>query len=232
MTIESSETMNNGPVNPTGIAFFDLDRTILSINSATAWIRRERRMGHISVWQAFKAAIWILFYYLGLVQKDHALRDAVKALCEVPEDGIANRTHDFWFEEVQKTIRPGARAAIDAHRKEGHAVVMLTSSSNYMSALVLKALPLDDSLCNHLEVENGRFTGRLREPICFGEGKVIHAQQYANKCGIPLSDCWFYTDSYSDLPVLERVGTPIAVDPDPRLARIARKLGWQIADWD
>lgn len=214
------------------IAFFDLDRTLLSINSATSWIRRELRLGHISRWKALKGGLWILLYHFGFVRMDRALRDAVTSLRGIEEAPVVTRTHDFWREEVLQTIRPGARRAIEAHRSRGDHLVLLTSSSHYMSALVIEELDLDDALCNTLEVAEGRFKGTLREPICFGEGKVAHARRMAERLGASLEDCSFYTDSFSDLPVLEVVGAPRIVHPDPRLARKARRQGWPIIDWD
>jgi HAD superfamily hydrolase (TIGR01490 family) len=214
------------------IAFFDLDRTLISVNSATTWIRRELRLGNISRWQAIRGAIWILFYHLGFVRMDRAIRDAVSFLHGKSENEVARRTREFWVEEVVQTIRPGARLAIEDHRSRGDMVVILTSSSSYLCASVMEELPLEEALCNHLEVEDGLFTGTLREPICFGEGKVSHARRLADREGIELEDCSFYTDSYSDLPVLEVVGHPVVVHPDPRLARLARRRGWQIVDWN
>jgi len=214
------------------IAFFDLDRTLISVNSATSWIRRELRLGNISYWQAFRGALWILFYHLGFVRMDRAIRDAVGFLRGKSESEVAGRTREFWAEEVVQTIRPGARKAIDDHRNRGDLVVILTSSSSYLCASVMEELPLQEALCNHLEVEDGRFTGTLRQPICFGTGKLSHAQALADREGIDLEDCSFYTDSYSDLPVLEVVGHPLIVHPDPRLARLARRRGWQILDWN
>jgi phosphoserine phosphatase len=67
--------------------------------------------------------------------------------------------------------------------------------------------------------------------LCFGKGKVEHARVVADKLGISLADCSFYTDSASDLPMLEAVGRPVVVDPDPRLRRIAARRGWPIQSW-
>jgi HAD superfamily hydrolase (TIGR01490 family) len=163
---------------------------------------------------------------------DKAIRDAVGSLRGASVDEVTQRTRDFWLEEVVETIRPGARRAIDRHRERGDLVVILTSSSSYLCASVMTELPLEIALCNRLQEVDGYFTGALEEPICFGEGKVSHARRLVEQEGIELSNCSFYTDSYSDLPVMELVGCPVAVHPDPRLARLARRRGWQIVDWD
>ena len=82
------------------------------------------------------------------------------------------------------------------------------------------------------EVRDGRFTGRAAGPLCFGEGKLTHARQLSDALGERLEDAWFYTDSSSDLAVMDLVGHPVAVHPDPRLRRLAKKRGWPVADWD
>jgi phosphoserine phosphatase len=71
----------------------------------------------------------------------------------------------------------------------------------------------------------------MLEPLCFGAGKVVAAEAWAARHGVDLADTTFYTDSYTDLPMLERVGRPVAVNPDPRLARTARRRGWPILRW-
>ena len=109
---------------------------------------------------------------------------------------------------------------------------MLTSTSDYLSCEFARDLGFDEVLSNRFEVdEEGRFTGRPLEPLCYGEGKLAHARLCADKRGVSLSDCAFYTDSLADVSVLEVVGRPVVVDPDPRLRRRARAQGWPIVDW-
>ncbi len=214
------------------IAFFDLDRTVISVNSATGWLKREVRMGFVNKRTALKASLWVVKYQAGFARMEDAVRSAIASLEGDVEDEVVARTRAFWEEEVAHTIRPGARRAIDAHRAAGEEVVLLTSSSNYMSELAAEHLPLDAWLANRFEVENGRFTGRSAiEPLCFGQGKVVHAQRYAEERGVDLADCAFYTDSMSDSPLMEVVGRPVAVAPDPRLSRLVRKRGWTLAEW-
>jgi phosphoserine phosphatase len=83
-----------------------------------------------------------------------------------------------------------------------------------------------------MEVEDGRFTGRIVPPVCFGPGKVERARVLAAELGVALADCTYYGDSYSDLPVLLAVGHPVAVTPDPRLRREAVRRGFRIEQWE
>jgi HAD superfamily hydrolase (TIGR01490 family) len=140
---------------------------------------------------------------------------------------------DFYRRECQHLVRPGARAVIAEHRAAGDALVMLTSTSNYLSGEFARDLGFDEVLSNRFEVDDdGAFTGRAVEPLCYGQGKLAHARRCAGDRGVDLSDCAFYTDSLADVSVLEVVGRPVIVDPDLRLRRRARAEGWPIVDWD
>jgi HAD superfamily hydrolase (TIGR01490 family) len=214
------------------IAFFDVDRTILAVNSGTLWVRREVRLGHLTVWQALRAMLWGLLYALGMARMERIIASAALTLRGQRERDIHDRTLVFWRDEVRGLIRPAARAAIAAHRARGERVVLLTTSSTYLTHEVADELGCDAYLCNHLEVEDGCFTGRVEPPVCYGDGKVHHAAAYAAREGVALAECSYYGDSYSDLPVLLAVGEPVVVNPDPRLARFARRRGWRVDDWD
>ena len=95
---------------------------------------------------------------------------------------------------------------IAQRRAEGHRVAILSTSPSYIARPVAEKLGIDFVLSTRLEVKDGRFTGELDGPACYGKGKVHWAEQLGNKLSLDLDNCWFYTDSYTDLPMLERVG--------------------------
>ncbi|MCP4809369.1 MAG: HAD-IB family hydrolase [Proteobacteria bacterium] len=213
------------------IAFFDLDLTLLSRNSGSMWVRSELRDGFISPWMALRAASWILRYQLGMAEMEYALLEAVKTLEGDDEATVRDRTHRFYDREVAHLYRPGGLAALERHRRAGDRLVLLTSSSNYMSEKAQEQLGLDDILCNRFQVRDGVFTGLPEGDLCFGQGKLAHASRLAAAAGADLGDCHFYTDSTSDLSVLDVVGHPVVIHPDPRLRRIASARGWRREDW-
>nr|WP_217911109.1 HAD family phosphatase [Myxococcus sp. AM011] len=214
------------------VAFFDLDKTLIAANSGSLWVRRELELGHINRWQALRASLWIARYHLGFVSMQDALERAVALLAGSRASPIQQRTADFYEQTVRSLYRPGALFAVEEHRRAGDRLALLTSSSGYLSDWVARELRLDAVLCNRFEVDaEGLHTGRPLGPICFGEGKLTYAQGYAREVGVPLSACAFYTDSYSDLSVMEAVGRPVAVHPDHRLKREARKRGWPVVSW-
>jgi HAD superfamily hydrolase (TIGR01490 family) len=213
------------------LALFDLDRTLLSVNAGSLWVRAEMREGHISRWQAAKAAAWIAGYHLGFSRVERVLEDAVASLAGAPEAEVIERTERFYAREVAHTYRPAAHAVVEQHRSAGDTLALLTSTSIYLARPVLADLGMEHALCNRFEVVDGRFTGRTDGALCFGAGKLVHARALAERLGERLEDATFYTDSYSDRAALEAVGRPVAVHPDPRLRRLATQRGWEIADW-
>jgi HAD superfamily hydrolase (TIGR01490 family) len=213
-------------------AFFDLDRTLLRVNSARKWVEYERREGRIGRLQVAQAALWLLCYKFGVVDMDAAIGRAVATLKGVLEDEVARRTHRWYDEHIAETILSQAREMVEHHRRQGHHLVLLTSSSPYISEKVQLELELDHFLCTRFEVVDGRFTGRPVLPLCYGPGKVLQARAWAATAGVELEQSYFYTDSLTDLPMLEAVGHPRVVNPDPRLRRLARRRGWPVEDWD
>jgi HAD superfamily hydrolase (TIGR01490 family) len=163
---------------------------------------------------------------------DDAIRTAIGSLRGQSEQELRARTRAFYETEVRMLYRTGARPALERHRTRGDGIVLLTASSLYLSELVAAELGFDDVLCNRFEVDDtGAHTGQPVGTLCFGAGKLAYAEVYARDRGVSLSDCWFYTDSYSDLPVLERIGHPVVVNPDPRLRREAERRGWPVEWW-
>ena len=214
------------------IAFFDFDETLIVGNSGQLWIRRELREGNISHRQFLRAAVWMLRYKVGWASMDDAIRTAIGSLRGQSEQALRARTRAFYETEVRMLYRTGARPALERHRARGDGVVLLTASSLYLSELVAAELGFDDVLCNRFEVDDaGAHTGRPVGSLCFGAGKLEYAEAYSRERGVSLADCWFYTDSYSDLPVLERMGHPVVVNPDPRLRREAERRGWPVEWW-
>ena len=214
------------------IAFFDLDRTLVHGNSARLWVRHEWRRGAIRNRTFLKGIAYLAAYRMGYADVEDALRAGIQTLTGQSEAEMSALAKAFYHREIQPLVRYDARLAIRERRAAGDRLVLLTSSSPYLAAATSRDLGLDDFLCTRFEVDAaGCFTGKAIEPVCFGPGKVDLATTYVATHGARLADCAFYSDSYSDLPMLEAVGEPIAVTPDPRLRRAAKSRGWPILDW-
>ncbi len=212
-------------------AFFDLDGTLLRVNSANLWIRRERRLGRVRFGQLLHASVLLLGYRLGVLDMERALRAALGTLRGVDEDHVRSETKKWWIEEVRPHVALAAKEVIAKHRAEGDRLVLLTSSSIYASEMALADFGLDAVLCQRYEVRDRRFTGEPIRPICYGPGKVEVARAWAAENGVDLRKSSFYSDSSTDVPMLESVGRPYVVNPDPRLRFVAKRRGWPILQW-
>jgi HAD superfamily hydrolase (TIGR01490 family) len=212
-------------------AFFDLDGTLLTVNSARLWLRRERRLGRITSWQVARAALRLGAYRLGVLDMEDTLRAALVPYRGMTQESLRAETQAWWREEVRPFVACGARAVLERHRRSGDRLVLLTSSSRYAAEMAREEFDLDDVLFQAYEIRDGRVTGEPQRPICYGHGKVEVAEAWARARGVELGESSFYSDSSTDVPMLERVGHPFAVHPDPRLRLIARARGWPILDW-
>jgi HAD superfamily hydrolase (TIGR01490 family) len=214
------------------IAFIDLDKTLISENSASAWLKKHIREGKISVWRTLEACYWILRYRLGLGDLEKDFRSALFTLKGTKESVLLAEFEQLYESHLRKTLRPGALAAVNLHQSKGDALVLLSSSPHHFGRFFVRDLKLDAALCTELEVDNeGYFTGKAIDPICFGKGKLAKAMHFATSNGVALKDCTFYTDSIVDRPVLEAVGYPHCINPDPKLRYLARARGWPVQDW-
>lgn len=219
--------------NPNQIAaFFDLDRTLILENSASLYIKYERKHGRVSLGQMFQAGAYLLLYHFSLANIESAFRKATTTLKGKHPDELQAHTQRWFEEEIADLLLPGAEAALEYHQEAGHPRVLLTGSTEFMAREVMKRWPLDDWLANRfLRDEGGVLTGEVSTPLCYDAGKVHWAEQWAEEHQINLDESYFYTDSSSDLPMLERVRHPRVVNPDPRLRRTAIKRGWPVLDW-
>ncbi len=218
-------------VSPCGAAFFDLDGTLITVNTTRLWLQRERRLGRISAWDMAQAAARLGAYRLGLLDMEATLRFGLARYRGLAEDTVRAETRAWWQEDVRPFVAPGASAVLERHRRAGEPLVLLTSSSRYAAEMARDDFGLDAVLFQGFQVADGRLTGEPDRPICYSHGKVEVAEAWARANGIELDASSYYSDSSTDVPMLERIGRPFAVHPDPRLARIARARRWPILDW-
>lgn len=213
-------------------AFFDMDRTVLRVNSGTLWMRYQRQRGELPLPELLRALYWSVQYRLSILDMETVAAKLTAEMTGKREEDLVQKTQTFFWEQVAPSIGKTARETIESHRKKGHLLAILTSSTPYIAEPLAEHLGIDHTICTRLHVKDGRFLGTCDRPTCYGRGKVHHAERFAERHGINLDRSFFYTDSYSDLPMLLRVGERRVVNPDLRLARHARKSGWEIERWD
>jgi HAD superfamily hydrolase (TIGR01490 family) len=217
---------------PAPAAFFDLDLTLLRVNSATLWLKFMWRRGELRAWDAMRSAGWLLQYRMATLDITDISRKFLTGLAGQSEAEMRALVATWYAAEVREHLYEEARALVEEHRAKGHKLVLLTGSSPYISTPVTEELGLDAFLCTRLEVDpQGKFTGVPIEPLCYGHGKVHWARRWAERHDVDLDTSWFYSDSFTDLPMLEEVGHPVATNPDPRLRRHAVRTGMAILDF-
>ena len=203
-------------------AFFDMDKTLISVNSARLWVEHMWREGELTKRDLLRSAASLLRYQFALVDMDKVARDGALRLRGTPESVLIDRVGAWYEAQIRATIRASMLDVVEEHRRRGDHLVLLTASSPYVARPLGVDVGIDDHLSTRFEVVDGHFTGEL-EALCYGAGKVAMSESWAAEHGVDLDRSWFYTDSYTDVPMLERVGNPVVVHPDPRLARWARQ---------
>ena len=212
-------------------AFFDVDHTVLEVNSGTKWVGYQWKHDRMSLPELVRAIWWTVEYRFGLLDFDAMAGRVIQQYRGLEIAPYEHEVEQWYRAEIEASICVEARERIEEHRRSGHVVALLTSATRFLSAPLSRALGIEHVLCTEVGEEGGRFTGTHHTPACYGTGKVLRAETFAAEHGIDLARSFFYSDSYSDLPMLERVGEPRVINPDPRLRRLAQRRGWPIQIW-
>lgn len=211
-------------------AYFDIDGTLISGSTLALYLGWLRELGLMRRGDGLRVLGYELLYRLGLLRIEQAYGWLGRRTSGLGTEELT-REGERWCEEtLVAQLFPAALRCIEEHRRQGHRVALLTASVSFISIPLARKLgiPKEDVLCTWFEQEQGRLSGRVREPICYGTGKVHHAREHARAQGCDLSRSFFYSDSVSDLPMLEEVGHPRVVNPDRLLRAQARWRGWEV----
>ena len=212
-------------------AFFDMDKTLVPVNTGIRYARWRVQRGEMKRAELLRVLGWSLQYTLGLVDAKSVSTFAARTMTGIDEASFREECHAWFLADVLPMVTQKARAEVELKRREGYVLVILSGSSPYATEPLANALGIDHVLCSRLTVSEGRFTGTIVPPLAFAEGKVTLAEGWAEDHNVSLKESVFYTDSISDLPMLDLVGEPRIINPDPRLKRLAKKRGWSIERW-
>lgn len=219
-------------MTPPRLALFDMDRTLLSKETATLYVRYQREIGEATTGDLLRTLGWVTQYTFGVLDADKVARRVLATLKGMPEIEMAARCDDWFERSVERYLTDGGRLAVREHQRRGDVCAIVTGASVYASRPLARVLGIEHVVSSVFEVDaRGLFTGRAVDPLCLGVGKLERARRFADSLGASLASATFYTDSVSDLPLLDRVGEPVAVNPDGRLRRISRSRGWRIEMW-
>ncbi|MGO4203959.1 HAD-IB family hydrolase [Rhodococcus sp. TAF43] len=214
------------PEGPSTLAAFDLDGTLITGYSATVVYRDRLRRFDISIAELLRTTGAAFDTQFRGADVGRLMEIAVTGLAGRREDELREWSQRLFRQQIAAMIFPDVRRLLDAHRRAGHRIVMATSATTYQAQYVAEDLGIDDVLCSRPEVVDGMLTGALTGPALWGPAKAKALRDFANEVGAPLSEAFAYSNGVEDVPMLDSVGRPVALNPDRKLAGLARTEGW------
>lgn len=214
------------------LALFDLDHTLLPLDSDYEWARFLVRIGVLDgeayerendrFYQQYKAGTLDIFEFL---------RFALTPLATHPMAQLDAWHAQFMREVIEPAIRPAARDLVNRHLDAGDLCAVVTATNEFVTAPIARAFGVPTLLATGVEMVDGKFTGKPRGTPCFRDGKIENTERWLAGQGLTLDGAersWFYSDSANDIPLLARVTDPVATNPDERLAAHAHAQGWRV----
>jgi putative phosphoserine phosphatase/1-acylglycerol-3-phosphate O-acyltransferase len=205
-----------------------MDKTLIAENSASLYMRHRYELGEVSGWDLARGLGAYLRYKVGVLDIQAWTKSMMLEFKGRRESELADEGKQLFEALVRDKIYPEAADLIADHHARGHTVAIVSGATRYIVEPMANYLGVAHILYTRLEVEDGFLTGRVLEPLCFDEGKIYWMQQLIEEQDLDLARSYFYTDSVTDLPLLELVGHPVVTNPDPLLYRRAVKRRWPV----
>lgn len=217
---------------PVILALFDLDNTLLAGDSDFEWAQFliEKRVLDREVYEARNREFYEQ-YKAGTLNIYEFLDFQLKPLSRHPRPQLDAWHREFMERKIRPLITAAARDLVASHQRQGHLCAIVTATNRFVTGPIAREFGIEHLIATEPEEIEGRFTGRPRGIPCFREGKVVRLTAWLAERGISWEDfkaSWFYSDSLNDLPLLEKVSNPVAVDPDDRLRAAAQACGWPV----
>ena len=216
------------------ICLFDLDHTLLPLDSDHAWGQYTTHMGWTDAENfAQRNDAFYRQYQQGELDIHAYVQFATQAVRErgLQASSIAHQA--FMRDVINPAIRPEATALVQRHWAQGDRLLIVTATNEFVTAPIAEAFGIDTLIAVQLERDpNGELTGQIAGTPSFGPGKVVRLQQWLEQQGLTWAGIrsTFYSDSINDLPLLEKVNHPVATNPDARLRAVAQQRGWPILE--
>lgn len=213
------------------LAIFDLDHTLLNGDSDYLWgeYMVTNQIVDEATYQS-ENKVFLDDYLRGDLDYEVYLQFALKPLTQYAIDQLYSWRKDYADNWVQPIIARGTPALLDKHREQGDKLIIISATNLFITAPIAELLGIETILSTEPEIIDNRYTGRYLGTPTFKEGKVIVLNEWLKHNHHSLDDSYFYSDSINDLPLLEQVATPVAVNPDDSLSAIAIKRQWEILD--
>jgi HAD superfamily hydrolase (TIGR01490 family) len=210
------------------IAFFDLDHTLIDGANGNIYALRMVREGYMKPGVLLQVLRFTLLYKMNRLPRREVYTKVVDIMGQYTVlEMIAFMDRNF-ESHVLPRIYLGGVDAVREHRDKGHHTVIATAAGEYVAERIRVQLGADDVIASHTPIKGDHMTSEELGRMAFMEEKLAMAEEYCAKHGADLADCWFYSDSASDLPLLEAVGHPVMVNPQWKLRQLTRGRGWPI----
>lgn len=211
------------------LAIFDLDNTLLAGDSDHAWGEFLVEEGMVDA-EDYKQANDRFYqeYLNGELDIFHYQRFILQPLSRHNMEELETWRDDFMRKKVAPMMLDKAAKLLAEHREQGHTLMIITATNRFITEPIVHKLGVEHLIATEPELVNGRFTGEVAGTPSFQEGKVERLNDWLAGNGESLAGAWFYSDSRNDVPLLEKVDNPVAVDPDPTLEQIARERNWPV----
>jgi HAD superfamily hydrolase (TIGR01490 family) len=211
------------------LALFDQDNTLLAGDSERAWCEFLLDLGVLDEGD-FRAENERLYneYLAGTLNIYESIKFQLKILTQYSPDQLRRWQQEFMVSRIEPMIAPAAVSLVEKHRAAGDELAIVTASNSFVSRPIAERFGISSLLAIELERLGNRYTGRISGTPTFREGKVIRLLEWVQATGHTLQGSYFYSDSHNDLPLLQWVENPVAVDPDPILGVFAEAVGWPI----
>jgi HAD superfamily hydrolase (TIGR01490 family) len=211
------------------LAIFDLDNTLIGGDSDHLWSQFvcEQQLVDSDDFGR-RSEQFYADYQAGVLDIDAYLRLTLGSLKGHPLDQLNAWHRTFMDSKIIPIMLPKAAALIADHRQQGHALLIITATNRFITAPIATALGIENLIACEAEVVDGLYTGEPSGIPSYQAGKVTRLHAWLAERDISLAGAWFYSDSHNDLPLLELVDNPVAVDPDDTLRSRAAALGWPV----
>jgi HAD superfamily hydrolase (TIGR01490 family) len=211
------------------LAIFDLDNTLIAGDSDALWGEYLVENGIYDARDYGRAHERFYADYLAGALDIYAfLQFQMRVLAEHPLETLYAWREEFMQRKIQPVMLEKARHLVEFHRSRGHRLLIITATNRFITAPIARLFEIEDLIACEPEVIDGRYTGQPTGVPSFAEGKVTRLQQWLSAQQDEIEESWFYSDSRNDIPLLEEVTHPVAVDPDPKLAEFAHQKGWPV----
>jgi HAD superfamily hydrolase (TIGR01490 family) len=211
------------------LAIFDLDNTLIADDSDYLWGQFLVDQGIVDKEHYEKAnAKFYNDYKQGTLDIVEFLNFSLQPLADNEPQQLYQWRTQFIQEIITPLLLKPAQQLIDKHRHKGDVLLVITATNRFVTEPIVKLYGIDNLLATTPEMKDGSYTGRFDGIPCFREGKVKLLEEWLTHSSYSMQDSWFYSDSHNDLPLLNLVDHPVAVDPDEKLAQCAKQAHWPI----